>query len=79
MKATNQRATGQTPASWQLLASGQAGYAREKDTDWRFIWGVRVQLNFRFTDHVRIYGEYRRQESPTYIRNDYILGFTIQL
>ncbi len=48
--------------------SGQAGYAKEEDTEWRFVWGARGLLSLKCTDHIELTGEAYYFEGPQYER-----------
>lgn len=54
--------------------SARAGYNREEDADWRFIWGLRGLLEARITEHLKVYGDGVYQESDTYDRNSIHFG-----
>ncbi|MEW6184184.1 MAG: tetratricopeptide repeat protein, partial [Thermodesulfobacteriota bacterium] len=52
----------------------QAGYAREEDTDWRFVWSTQLHLDLRLTRRLVLYGDYRHQKTPIYEYDEYGLG-----
>lgn len=56
--------------------SGEAGYARERDTDWRFVWGARGDLDVNLTDRLSVNGEVGWFEGPVYERLNWRLGLT---
>ncbi len=49
-------------------ASAEAGYARERDTDWRFVWGTRGSVDYAVTRRFSLTGELGYFESPDYNR-----------
>ena len=49
-------------------ATAEAGYARERDTDWRFVWGARGRLDWSITHRLGLNGELGYFESPDYDR-----------
>jgi tetratricopeptide (TPR) repeat protein len=53
---------------WNGLISGQAGYAKERDTSWRFIWGARAVASYKFTPRLAAGGEVTYQGGPIYDR-----------
>lgn len=53
---------------WNGLVSGQAGYAKERDTSWRFIWGARAVASYKFTTRLAAGGEVTYQGGPIYDR-----------
>lgn len=53
---------------WNGLVSGQAGYAQERDTSWRFIWGARAVAGYKFTTRLAAGGEVTYQGGPIYDR-----------
>ena len=54
--------------------SARAGYNREADTDWRFIWGARLLLEAKIKEHMTLYGEGIYQKSDTYDKNTVRVG-----
>lgn len=54
--------------------SGNAGYAKEEDTDWRFVWGGRINLDYRLLSRMMLNGQYIHQETPTYNNNVFLFG-----
>lgn len=49
-------------------ASAEAGYAEERDTDWRFVWGARGEVNYFLTERFSVNGEAGWFETPDYDR-----------
>ena len=49
-------------------ASVEAGYAEERDTDWRFVWGARGEVNYFLTERFSVNGEAGWFETPDYDR-----------
>ena len=65
--------------AWKKLsyaASADAGYASERDTNWRFVWGARGQVNYFLTERVSLLGELGYYESPDYDRWHGHIGVT---
>ena len=65
--------------AWKRLSytlSAEAGYARERETDWRFVWGARGDVNYAITRRVGLRGELGYFESPDYNRTFGRLGVT---
>jgi tetratricopeptide (TPR) repeat protein len=63
---------------YQLLHyrfSIQGGYAKEEDTDWRFVWSTQLDLTLRLSRRMDLSGRYRHQESPIYHYDEYGLEF----
>lgn len=56
--------------------SGQAGVAREMETDWRFVWGARANADLRLTRHLGLRGEVNYFEGPIYERTTWTAGAT---
>ena len=54
--------------------SGQAGYAKELDTQWRFVWGARAQADLRLNKHLSARAEASYFEGPVYERTTWTLG-----
>lgn len=53
-----------------LQLSGQAGYAREGDEDWRFVWGARGGATARLTPRLSLNAQLAYFEGPIYERTD---------
>lgn len=51
-----------------LSLSGQAGYARERDTDWRFVWGARGGAAVNLAQRLKLQAEIYYFEGPVYNR-----------
>ncbi len=58
--------------------TAQAGYARERDTEWKFVWGLRAELDIRILPILILHGAYIRQESPRYRMKEYRFGLTFR-
>lgn len=56
--------------SWSL----RAGYAQEDETNWRFVWGTRLILDYMFFSRLTLTGEINYLETPTYDRTAWLLG-----
>lgn len=56
--------------------SGQAGYSRERDGDWEFVWGGRGRLEYGITRRLSISGEASYFEGPVYERTTWTAGIT---
>jgi hypothetical protein len=56
--------------------SGDAGYAREQDTDWRFVWGTRVEGELRLSGSLAITAQLGWFEGPEYERLHGGIGLT---
>jgi tetratricopeptide (TPR) repeat protein len=54
--------------------SGNAGYAKEEDTGWRFVWGGRIELDYRLLSRIMLNGQYIHQETPIYQNNVFLFG-----
>jgi hypothetical protein len=54
--------------------SGNAGYAKEEDTGWRFVWGGRIDLDYCLLLRIMLNGQYIHQETPTYRNNVFLFG-----
>lgn len=54
--------------------SGQAGYARERDTDWEFVWGARGAVDVRLNRVLSVQGEISYFEGPIYNRTTWTLS-----
>ncbi len=57
-----------------VSVSGQAGYAREIDTDWRFVWGARASADLRINRHLSVRADGSYFEGPIYERFTWTLG-----
>jgi len=64
------------PLAYSL--SAEAGYAREEDSDWRFVWGGRGSVDYRAGRYLSVGAEARRLETPDYTRDDYLLRLQIR-
>lgn len=62
----------------RLTLSGDAGYARERAADWRFVWGANGTIEITLYRHLslRLQGQYH--ESPTYERASGTLGLGLE-
>ncbi len=58
--------------------TGQAGYARERDTEWKFVWGLRAEIDVKILPILVLHGAYIRQESPRYRMKEYRVGLTFR-
>lgn len=58
--------------------SGEAGYAREADSDWRFVWGCRAQGSCRVWRELRLVGDIYYNESPDYNRTTWRVALESQ-
>lgn len=58
-----------TGVKWGGQLSGQAGYAKERGTDWRYVVGGKVAGTYRFTQRLNIGGDVQYQEGPVYNRS----------
>lgn len=58
--------------------SGEAGYSKERDTDWRFVWGGRARLEFLPISRLRLSAEARRLETPTYDQTGILLNLDLR-
>lgn len=58
--------------------SGEAGYAREADSDWRFVWGCRAQGSLRIWRELRLAGDIYYNESPDYNRTTWRVALEAQ-
>ncbi len=52
----------------------QAGYASQRNTDWRFRWGGRPMLGLRLTSHTEVRAEYIRLDTAIYRSNIWLFG-----
>jgi len=57
-----------TGVKWNGQLSGQAGYAKERDTTWRFVWGARAVASYKFTPRLSAGGDVTYQGGPIYDR-----------
>lgn len=57
-----------TGVRWNSQLSGQTGFAKERDTGWRYIWGVRAVAVYKFTPRVNVGGDVNYQTGPIYSR-----------
>ncbi|MEI6787754.1 MAG: tetratricopeptide repeat protein [bacterium] len=57
-----------TGVKWNGQLSGQAGYAKERNTDWRFVWGARAVAIYKFTTRLSAGGDVTYQGGPIYNR-----------
>ena len=65
--------------SWKRLSgslSAEAGYARERDTNWQFVWGTRGEVDLALTKRLSLRSELGWSESPTYQRMYGQIGLT---
>ncbi|MDQ7787657.1 MAG: tetratricopeptide repeat protein [Thermodesulfovibrionales bacterium] len=58
--------------------SVRAGYAEEEDTDWRFVWGTRLTVNYLIFSRLSLNGEINYLESPVYDRTAWFLGISFR-
>lgn len=57
--------------AWKQLrytVSGDAGYARQRDTSWRFVWGTRGTGEYLITERISVFAELGYFEGPSYNR-----------
>ena len=52
----------------------RGGYAKEDETDWRFVWGGRLILDYLIFSQLTLTGEINYLETPTYDRTAFLLG-----
>ncbi len=57
-----------TGVKWGAQLSGQAGFAKEEDTDWSYVVGGKVTGIYRFTPRLNVGGDVQYQEGPIYNR-----------
>lgn len=57
-----------TGVKWGAQLSGQAGYAKERDTGWRYVFGGKVTGVYRLTQRLSLGGDLQYQEGPVYNR-----------
>lgn len=57
-----------TGVKWGVQLSGQSGYAQERDTDWRYVFGGKVTGVYRLTPTLSLGGDLQYQEGPIYNR-----------
>ncbi len=65
--------------TWSRLSgtvSADAGYARQRDTDWRFVWGARGSAELFLTKRFSLNGELGWFEGPDYERLHGRIGLT---
>ena len=65
--------------TWKRLSgfvAAEAGYAREKDRSWDFVWGARAQGTYMLTDRLNLEGLIGWSESPSYERLQGRIGIT---
>lgn len=65
--------------AWKRLrgsVSAEAGAAREQDTDWRFVWGARGDMDLYLTQRLSLNGEVGWFEGPVYERLTWRAGIT---
>ena len=56
--------------------SGQAGEAREEDTEWDFVWGGRARADYRIVPKASLMGEVSYFEGPIYDRTTWVGGIS---
>jgi len=62
---------------WQRLSgfvSAEAGYAKERDTNWEFVWSARSRGTLALTSSLDLFGEIRWTQSPNYERLQGLIG-----
>ncbi len=52
----------------------RAGYAAQKDTDWRFRWGGRPMIGLRLTSRTELRAEFIRLDTAIYHSNTWLFG-----
>ncbi len=57
-----------TGVKWGGQLSGQAGYAKESGTEWRYVVGCKATGTYRFTQRLNMGGDFQYQEGPIYNR-----------
>jgi hypothetical protein len=57
-----------TGVKWGAQLSGQAGYAMERDSAWRYVIGGKVAGVYRLTPRLNLGGEAQYQQGPIYDR-----------
>ena len=57
-----------TGIKWNGQLSGQVGYAQERNTTWRYVWGGRAVAVYKFTPRVSAGGDVTHQGGPVYDR-----------
>ncbi len=65
--------------AWGRLSgavSAEAGYARERDTGWQFVWGSRAVGEYALTKRLSLSAELGYSESPDYQRQHGRIGLT---
>lgn len=58
--------------------SGRAGLAKEYNTDWRFVWGARLILDYHVISRFSLNGEISYLETPIYDRTAWLLGINFR-
>jgi len=58
-----------TGVKWGGQLSGQAGYAKERNSDWRYVVGGKIAGTYRITQRLNIEADYQYQEGPIYKRS----------
>lgn len=72
---------GAVRGAWRRIGyslSGQAGYSRELQADWQFIWGGIAKLDWTLTRRLVLTVEANYQESATYDRTTVSAGATVR-
>ncbi len=59
--------------------TAQAGYARERREPWKFVWGLRAEVDLTILPILIINGSYIRQDSPRYRMTEYKIGLTLRI
>ncbi len=54
--------------------SGMAGFADETDSQWKFVWGARLDLDFKIAKRWSLFGRYTHQETPIYNSQSWSFG-----
>lgn len=57
-----------TGVKWNGQLSGQTGFAKERNTGWRYIWGGRAVAIYKFTQRLNVGGDVTYQSGPIYSR-----------
>ncbi len=57
-----------TGVKWGGELSGQAGYAKERGTNWRYVLGGKAAGTYRITQRLNLGGDVQYQEGPIYNR-----------
>ncbi len=58
--------------------SGEAGYAREGDGDWKFVWGARLNADLRLTRRLSLLGSVSHFETPDYERDTWRVALQVR-